>query len=628
MKSYIKKVMPLHLVFLCLSLFSCGNDTSYKIRWEDYDGGLICETRVKPGSLPVFPYDEESTLSWNDWANHCRYVFSGWLPEVTVACEDATYVATFEKKLETFNVSWIDYDDTVLLEEECEFGSVPVYHGETPVREGDGKYSYAFSHWESAGGSEVDEPLCRDRIYYAVYECITNEYKITWEDYNGEVLRVDSLHYGDMPSYGEKPVREADAQYTYAFSNWEPSVERVSGNAVYKAVYKEKVNKYTITWKDYDGTVLKVDSVAYGSVPSYSGRTPSKDPEPYECYVFDGWEPEVTAVVGNAVYTAKYSKQECAEFVIKYDANGGTLYFDESQIKEKGKTLTLKCPTAKREGYSLYGWNNLYSNSVYHSGDKFDLDVNLTMYAMWLPLCPYCNGTGDSTCPECEGNGYFCGYCNEPLDTVNKINYYSTYSVDSRYCSSCGKKVYEDKWNSYSSKVTLDERVMCTHCKGEKYLGSSRKDCEKYVYEAAPTISDISARSLWLVDESDYEYSIDGETYQDSPHFDGLLPHTSYTIYQRKARYGSTPFGIPSKPLTVETPDADVYYVTYELNGGENDRRNPTTYSKATSFTTLYNPTKSGYDFAGWSYNGSVVDGIYGSWNVDITLEAIWTSIE
>ena len=604
-----------------------GKVREYTITWEDYDGSVLREDVLAYGETPSYGQGPERTGD-----EQFSYTFSGWVPEITSVKGDQTYVANYESEMNKYKVIWEDYDGTVLLEEEWEYGSTPVYKGKEPKRERDAQYTYAFSGWES-----IDEgPLKKDRVYVAEYNSTKNEYQITWQDYDGTILRVDSVAYGGMPSYGKDPAREGDAQYTYTFSNWEPSVEKVTGDATYKAVYANTTNRYAVTWKDYDGTTLKVQSYDYGDVPSY-GETPSRDPEPYESYAFEGWEPEIKEVVSDATYTAKYSKQTSTSFVISYDANGG-YGAPTSQTKEKGGTLTIPSSKPSRTGYKFYGWNNLYEGKVYQPGDSFTGDINLTMHAMWLPLCPKCRGTGsihehvdEVVCSNCEGKGYFCAYCNEPLTVISDWSYSNHVYYYYHYCSSCGKKVFEEReMPSYeTSKIVLDEKVMCTVCGGS---GLTQKgydnvyECDVlYVYDASPACLSAGARQITLEKQSGYEYSVDGENYQSSNVFSGLLPHTSYTFYQRRATSGGVPFGVPSLPTTIETTDASSYYVTYKLNGGENNSQNPATYQRSASSTPLYAPTKEGYDFAGWSYKGEIVSEIKGSWNVDIALEATWT---
>ncbi len=528
-----------------------------------------------------------------------------------------------------YSITWQNYNGDVLEVSQVKRGQYPRYQGDEPTRPEDGQYSYTFSGWTPNVMRAYS-----DAIYKATYDSKVREYSITWEDYDGSVLRVDSVAYGNLPYYGADPEREGDAQYSYAFSNWEPSIERVTGDATYKAVYTSATNQYEITWEDYDGSVLRVDSVPYGETPSY-GSVPERDDYagPYDCWVFDGWYPEVEAATSDATYTATYSKQECTEFTIRYDANGGTVFVPGSQKKKRGEPLELDTCNdwCEKEGYLLYGWNNLYEGKIYHDGDELTLDMNLTMYAMWLPICQICGGDGHAektACTECDGKGYFCPYCNEPL-TTHRVESGSSSSgwYSYGYCSSCGKLVMKSYWNANVDKELLDESVMCTNCKGKGYLGFDG-DCDKYVFEDAPTVSKRGARSITLEYATGYEYSIDGENYQASNVFSGLLPHTSYIFYQRRATSGGVPFGIDSKGLTVTTTDDSSYYVTYELNGGQNDPRNPATYQRIATSTPLYIPTKEGYVFAGWSYNGEIVTAIKGSWNVDITLEATWKALD
>lgn len=53
---------------------------------------------------------------------------------------------------------------------------------------------------------------------------------------------------------------------------------------------------------NWDGTVLETDAVAYGATPVYRGPVPERGG-----HTFAGWSPSVTAVTGDAVYTATYS---------------------------------------------------------------------------------------------------------------------------------------------------------------------------------------------------------------------------------------------------------------------------------------------------------------------------------
>ena len=70
---------------------------------------------------------------------------------------------------------------------------------------------------------------------------------------------------------------------------------------------KSKVATYTVTWVNYDGTVLETDvGVAENSNPEYNGATPSKPADTQYTYAFTGWSPDIAPVTGDVTYTAKY----------------------------------------------------------------------------------------------------------------------------------------------------------------------------------------------------------------------------------------------------------------------------------------------------------------------------------
>lgn len=66
--------------------------------------------------------------------------------------------------------------------------------------------------------------------------------------------------------------------------------------------------KFTITWKNHDGSVLEIDrNVERGTTPSYNGTTPTKVATSDYSYVFSGWSPSVGVVSGAQEYTAQFT---------------------------------------------------------------------------------------------------------------------------------------------------------------------------------------------------------------------------------------------------------------------------------------------------------------------------------
>ena len=133
--------------------------------------------------------------------------------------------------------------------------------------------------------------------------------------YNGSTLlqTITVLDGANATYSGANPTRSADAQYTYdAFIGWSKGADdnTVDSDALTSVVadrnvfacYIVSIKKYTVTWKNADGTVLETDTeVPYGTMPSYNGATPSYDGE-----LSNGWNPPVDIVTGNVIYTATY----------------------------------------------------------------------------------------------------------------------------------------------------------------------------------------------------------------------------------------------------------------------------------------------------------------------------------
>ena len=60
-------------------------------------------------------------------------------------------------------------------------------------------------------------------------------------------------------------------------------------------------SEHTVTFKNWDGTVLQEETLSFGSVPEYKGETPTK-----ARYQFTGWTPAIGAISGDTVYTALF----------------------------------------------------------------------------------------------------------------------------------------------------------------------------------------------------------------------------------------------------------------------------------------------------------------------------------
>ena len=64
---------------------------------------------------------------------------------------------------------------------------------------------------------------------------------------------------------------------------------------------------YTITFKNWDGSVLQSTQVEEGQMPQYTGATPTKPDDAQYTYTFSGWTPQIVAATADATYTATFA---------------------------------------------------------------------------------------------------------------------------------------------------------------------------------------------------------------------------------------------------------------------------------------------------------------------------------
>lgn len=337
-------------------------------------------------------------------------------------------------------VTWKNYDGTVLeIDTDVPHGSMPIYNGTDPSKPATSQYSYTFNGW-----SPVVSDVTDDVVYIAQYNSIVNKYTVTWKNYDGTVLKIDTdILYGTEPSYdGITPTREGTDQVSYTFKGWTPAMSVVSGDTVYTAQFEEGVRTYTITWKNYDGTVLKTDNIKYNNMPSYSGTTPQRESDATYRYSFTGWSPKIEKAARDVSYLAQFSQSARTSFTIRYDANGGS-NAPSSQTKSKGSSIILSSSVPRNGDHVFMGWACGNDGKIYSAGSSFSIDADATLYAVWGHICENCNGVGSvlnsTTCSNCSGSG--------------TVKTYTSNWVD---CSSCKGK----------GTITVTSTGVCPSCSG------------------------------------------------------------------------------------------------------------------------------------------------------------------
>ena len=95
--------------------------------------------------------------------------------------------------------------------------------------------------------------------------------------------------------------------------------------------------KYTITWQDEDGNVIKTDEVEQGTMPAYTGTMPTK-----EGYEFAGWLPKIQPATKDICYTTFFERNKIETPVYTVNINGENCSLNINNQYPEGAVITVE----------------------------------------------------------------------------------------------------------------------------------------------------------------------------------------------------------------------------------------------------------------------------------------------
>ena len=301
---------------------------SHTIIFRDEDGSVLdsisCAYGIKPVSsvTPVKEADVQYT-----------YTFAGWTPEITAVTGDATYTATYTATLNSYPITWLNADSSLIDVTEVAYGAMPV-HADAE-KAATAQYTYTFKGWTPAL-TEVTGAA----TYKAEFDSVVNLYTVTFVDSNDSVLSVQQVLAGQAAELPAEPQHEG-----YRFVQWtiiegSGSLDSVMSDLTVKATYEEIL--YTVYCFDQlDNSLIAELSVREG--------TAAQLPEPpvHEGYIFVEWqvsgEGDLNNVRSNIIVWATYRSEQEGIDGVQTDRVQGTKVLRNGviYILRDGKTYTL-----------------------------------------------------------------------------------------------------------------------------------------------------------------------------------------------------------------------------------------------------------------------------------------------
>ena len=233
----------------------------YTITFEDYDGFVMEQITQDYGTAIDPPDDPERT----------EYDFVGWDPELpgTIPAEDKTLTAQYEIKTYTVEFNLGDHgthDGGGDLTQTIDHGSNAV----EPLVDAD--EGYEFVGWDSSLNN-----ITEDKLINATY--VEDEHKVTFEDWDGTVLKVEAVADGGDATPPPDPERVG-----YTFTSWDGDYTNVTEDVTITAQYASETYTLTIGKKTgYDQGSVTGDG-EYGC-----GDSVQLEATPDPGYEFSSW---------------------------------------------------------------------------------------------------------------------------------------------------------------------------------------------------------------------------------------------------------------------------------------------------------------------------------------------------
>lgn len=348
---------------------ACAGDTTYTatytpayikytVEFKDFDGELLSSNTYHYGDTIVVPANPTKAPDLLG-----TYSFKGWDNEIVACKENATYTATYDITYIDYTVVFKNYDGSVISTNTYHYGdsiTVP----SAPTKAADATYTYVFAGWNN------DITVCDgNKAYIATFTSQYIDYTVIFKNYDDTAISTKIYHYGEEITVPSNPIKPSDERYSYTFAGWDNPVASCSGDATYKAIYSSKYIDYTITFVDYNGTVLETKTYHYGETIEAIDN-PTKAADNTYTYAFAGWDKDLSTCEGNETFTATYISTYIKYKVVFKNHDGSTITEANYHYGDKIVLPTIpQKPSDENYFYVFAGWDksvaNCYGNAVY-----------------------------------------------------------------------------------------------------------------------------------------------------------------------------------------------------------------------------------------------------------------------
>lgn len=537
----------------------------------DPNGGRVSETEQTVSydssyKLPIPVREGYTFISWVDSNNNS--VYDGKWTKLT------NLELTAKWKANTYDISYQLNGGNVS-------GNKPVKYtvGDNISIANPYKTGYEFTGWTVNDETTKEKDYVIDSTMYGDLTLVANykanEYMVTLDSNGGncesEVLKV---------TYDKNYTLPTPTKLGYTFEGWYNGSTKVSSgtwNRTSSLDLKARwsITNYKISYQ-LDGGSNNSNNVSSYNVDSemITIFEPSK-----KGYTFVGWTTEEIIIptkqisiqagsTGDKLFVAHF---EANEYLIIYDVNSGNELAEDKVTIVYGEEYKLSIPT--RDGYVFKGWYN--GQNIVNDG-VWSVDYNVTLKAKWeietYNVTYVLNGGVNN-----NANPLTYNYEYKDIEIINPIKTGYTFAG----------------WKVNNTGGLFEHYVISSH-----------------------SVGDITLEAIFTANK--YNLSLDVNGGNELPNAETIisydekfnLPNPTRVGYEFNGWYNGTT-KVQSgtwkylKDLNLVAKWSLINYtITYNLDGGKNNSYNPSKYNYEYEDIVINEPTKTGYTFVGWTYEG------------------------
>ena len=236
------------------------------------------------------------------------------------------------------------YADTILLnygaKRECKYRVRPFYYDAV------GHVTYYPTRSEGWTNIIIDDPylyvepiFTADTIAVGAREMTLKVHFDAFGSAPISSLKVNAFNYTTCETQTLDSIPfEGNNEQIFTVSGFNPETEyavmvfvmssQVNGYLANRSLYlttrpAPPVVEYTVTFLNWDDSVLLVLQVPENEMPVYTGETPTRPEDDEYTYVFDGWNPQLSIVTADASYVAKYRSIRKEQAIENLHMEGG-----------------------------------------------------------------------------------------------------------------------------------------------------------------------------------------------------------------------------------------------------------------------------------------------------------------